>query len=174
MEMSLLRNYRQKLEAKRSVGTPENLYEVLTPDWITFSSEIYDPTPIKCGVYNNNRSHWALSHGNVTISWVWDISNKRNTACITGATSFRDTVVPDLLHRHKLGITQLTVEDIQEAGLSLGTFNANIIADFLCNYAGCHHVLWNRRMDFVSALLYLILDQPQKCRPFKFLKPETV
>lgn len=172
METSLLWNYRQKLEAKRSVGTPENLFEVLTPDWVTYSSEIYDRTPIKHGVYNNNRSHWALSHGNVTISWVWDITNKSNTACIIGAKSFQDSL-PDLLDRHKLGITQLGVEDIQEAGVSIG-YVANNTADFLCKYAGCHHVLWNQRMDFISALLYLILDRPEKCNPFKFLKPQTV
>jgi len=118
METSLLWSYRQKLVAKRSVGTPENLYEVLTPDWLTYSSEIYDPTPIKHGVYNYGQTHWALAHGNVTVSWVWDIANKSNTACIVGATSLRD-LEPDLLDRHKLGITQLSVEDIQEAGISL-------------------------------------------------------
>jgi hypothetical protein len=117
METSLLWNYRQGLEAKRTVGTPENLYEVLTLNWLTYSSKIYHPTPVKRGVYNNGQSHWALAHGNVTISWVWKIANKSNTACIVGATSLRD-VEPNLaLHRRKLGITQLTVEDIQEAGM---------------------------------------------------------
>src|SRR5271170_3279649 len=118
METSLLWNYRQKLDAKRSVGTPENLYEVLTPDWLTYSTEIYNPTPLKRGVYNNSQSHWALAHGNVTISWIWEIANESNTACIVGAKSLRD-FEPDLPKRHKLGITQLTVEDIQEAGRSL-------------------------------------------------------
>jgi hypothetical protein len=118
METSLLWSYRERLEAKRSVGTPENLFEVLTPDWLTYSSEIYDPTPIKRGVYNNSKSHWALALGNITISWVWDIANKGNTACIVGATSLRDFESSDLLDRHKLGITQLSVEDIQEAGMS--------------------------------------------------------
>jgi hypothetical protein len=121
METSLLWSYRQRLEAKRSVGTPENLFEVLTPDWLTYSSEIYDPTPIKRGVYNNGQNHWALALGNITISWVWDIANKSNTTCIVGATSLRDFECSDLLDRHKLGITQLSVEDIQEVGMSLSS-----------------------------------------------------
>jgi len=73
METSLLWNYRPRLEAKRSVGTPENLYEVLIPDCLTNSCEIYHPTPFNVGVYNEGQSHWALAHGNVTISWEWDI-----------------------------------------------------------------------------------------------------
>jgi hypothetical protein len=120
METSLLWSYRERLEAKRSVGTPENLFEVLTPNWLTYSSElIYDPAPIERGVYNNGKSHWALELGNITISWVWDIANKGDTACIVGATSLRDFERSDLLDRHKLGITQLSLEDIQEAGMSL-------------------------------------------------------
>ena len=119
METSLLWNYRQKLEAKRSVGTPENVYEVLTPDWLTYSSEIYDPSPIKRGVLSNGSSHWGLAHGNVTISWVWDIAKKSNTACITGVISIRDVQDPEMMRRHKLGITQLTVGDIQEAGMNI-------------------------------------------------------
>ena len=117
MERSPLWNYRQKLEAKRSVGTPENLYEVLARNWVTYSSEIYDSTPIKRGVYSNDSSHWALAHGNVKISFVWDIENKSNTACIIGATSIQE-FDSDFIVRHKLGITQLTVEDIQAAGMS--------------------------------------------------------
>src|SRR5436190_8092399 len=46
--------------------------------------------------------------------------------------------------------------------------------DFLCNYGGCHHVLWNHRGDFVNALLYLILDKPQDRNHLKYFSKQTV
>ena len=166
-----LQEYRESLSSKR--GRRQELWEVLATDVICYSS--HDPNQVNWGIVNNRNAHWALACDDQALSFVWDIEHGDNGVFIRGAKCLTDYESIDLLSRRNwIGVTGLSVEDIQEVGIKTPYTNAEYKGDFLCSYGGCHHLLWKRRADFVNALLYLVLDNPRNRNPLKYFDEKTV
>ena len=166
-----LQAYRESLSLKR--GRPRELWEVLVPDVLCYSSN--DPNRVNWGIVNNRKVHWALVCADQALSFVWNIEQRDAVTFIRGAKCITDYERINLVsRRHWVGVTGLSVEDIQAAGINTRCSNAECKGNFLCSYGGCHHVLWNRRADFVTGLLYLILDNPCNRNPLKYFDNETV
>jgi hypothetical protein len=84
--------------------------------------------------------------------------------------------IPAGLGRPKaVGITSLSVANIQKVGNFWRKLQGlRVLGNWLCEYTGCHHVLWNYRSEFIQAFLYLILDNPSIQCGLRLLKLETV
>ena len=166
-----LQEYRESLSSKR--GRPQELWEVLVPDVLCYSSD--DPNRVNWGIVNNRNAHWALACCDQALSFVWNTEQGGNGVFVKGAKCMTDYEKIDLLTRRNwIGVTGLSVDDIRAVGISSLYASSDLLGDFLCSYSGCHHVLWNRRADFVNGLLYLILDNPLNRNPLKYFNNQTV
>ena len=155
-----VRYYRKDLETRRF--KPRDLYETLSTDIVD-----HDPSSerrMKEGVYNLGKSHWGINCDHITFTFVWTVKpDTQATPAITGGTCISYFESPERKDINILGQTSLSIRDIERAG------------KWLCQYAGCHHVLWKYRSQFVDALLYLILDFPEGQLPnLKFFTVSTV
>ena len=165
-----LKEYRELLALKR--GQPKTLFEVLAPDVLCHSST--DFKQVIWGVFNNHNNHWAFACRNHTISFVWDTNTEIGITLVTGAKCVIDPeIIADLTKRNWIGVTGLGIDDIEKAGIPSDCHLINV-GNFLCEYIGCHHLLWNRRATFVDAFLYLILDNPQDRNALTLFSDKTV
>jgi hypothetical protein len=165
-----LKEYRELLALKR--GEPKSFFEVLAPDVLCHPST--DFNQVRWGVFNNHKSHWAFACCDHTISFVWDMDTETGIPLVTGAKCMTDAEdITNLTKTNWIGVTRLSIDDIEKAGVPSDYCLINT-GNFLCKYSGCHHVLWSRRVHFVDAFLYLILDNPQNRNPLKIFDDKTV
>jgi hypothetical protein len=170
-----LRSYREILASRRC--EPQNLHEVLILGSLCCFPK--DETRITRGIVNHGNTVWALSCENKDVSFVWDVGKRtegKTENHVTGAKCFSEwnSSGYQARHRNLIGITSLSSLGFEEAGTSKTPCAQYVVGKFVCDYFGCHHVLWNYQEDFIDALLYLVLDDPKKREPFKFLDRHEV
>ena len=109
-----VKQYREELHLRR--GKTNSVFEALSQDVVCSSHD--SPYQIEWGIYNNKRTHWALFCDKKTISFVWDVKKTENTTLLSGARCITDYERLRYLEKTNwLGVTSLSVGDIQKAGI---------------------------------------------------------